>query len=462
MKKTSFLIVIYFFGTTLQNFGQGHFKIKSLNKALGIEAVNSDEKIEFIVPPSTHWGYKKNGIKKCIHKRFYYIEFFGLTKDYFGAVEELYETESWSGNTDYFEEKKIPNHNRNKLNKKLKEEKNSLIESDSLKTLVSGKHFKCATLDNSKSVFFIQIEYETLLEGDRQQIIDNFNVFAQDLLIEISKQEEANEWAKSISQNLVEKVFELIPVSQEASLSRYLLAVNDTFSFVLLNPKIGMMVDHSERSMAKYDTNGPIFSSWQMNYLGQSLIRFYRDEEGVFKQTPFINTTNKQPNNDPENIIANSVLLSSSADIQLTEGIKCKKYIGVFQYSKVRNNNSEQVKAVYLEDNVDGNSQVLFFDEFDTTFFKTLKNTNPSDSVDGEIFSATFGMRNIITPVIQIYINGERLTVPLNSTCNIIKQQGIIPCLEKIKVYRLSAKGYGLVKGPISNLKFLPNDKIEF
>jgi hypothetical protein len=87
----------------------------------------------------------------------------------------------------------------------------------------------------------------------------------------------------------------LIPIPQEASLARYAFKSDTKHSFVLLNPKIWLEVDATERSRVEWkDKNGAITqpdgiatNEWQMNYYGKSLIKFYRDKDGMFKQSPF-------------------------------------------------------------------------------------------------------------------------------------------------------------------------------
>jgi len=322
MKKSIFIILL-FFGIVFQCYSQGKYKIKfTICKG------------EFIIPPKSHWGYKKNGEKKRGHDQYYYVMFYGLSKDYLKSISELYFTDYWSGNTDYFEENKMPKHKKSLLNRKIKQQGSKLIELKDFESTVDSLPFKCSPLDTNNSVYFIQIDYDALLKGIKPQQIDsNFFQLAKALLIEISGKEDGYGWPKSISQNLVEKLFELIPIPQEASLARYSFIKNDRYSFVLLNPKILMMVDVTERVRTRWD-GGIDLKYWQMNYYGQIPIRFFRGEKGKIIQTPFLNFSNKQlPSNSSSNPkIQNSTLQASSADIQLTSGLKDRNFLGLFQH----------------------------------------------------------------------------------------------------------------------------------
>ena len=130
---------------TFHSFGQGNYKVKP-----------SGSKGEFIIPPDSYWGYRENGKKKCGYDQYYYVLFYGLTKDYLKTISELYYTEYWSGNIDYFAKTKLPKHKNNLLNRKIKEQNAQLINLSSFKSTSSGKPFQCSPLDDKNSVYFIQ------------------------------------------------------------------------------------------------------------------------------------------------------------------------------------------------------------------------------------------------------------------------------------------------------------------
>ncbi len=413
---------------------------------------------EFIIPPDTYWGYKENGQKKYGYDRYYYVLLSGLSKNYLNSISALNQTQSWSGNDDYFEKE------FNQLKRKAKDEK---VEFSNLRSYkLTSNFFKCAPINNQKSGYLIQIDYDAIIcNGSEKQTTENFSALAKELLIKISEKENQYDWPTSISQNIIEKIFEHIPIPQEASLARYSFIQNDRYSFVLLNPKILMMVDVAERIRTRWDDSGIDPKYWQMNYYGQAPVRFFRDQKGEIIQTPFLDIKSKTlPSNSSNNaIIKNSTLQAASADIQLTDGLKKKHFIGVFQYDNTdgfKSNHFNNEDIDLINDNIKGNSQILLFDKLNSIFYNSIDSTEyPSEEID-DIISSSFGSRNLITPSIVIYINGIEKVIPLNSDMSILLQQGNIPSIGGIELLRLYNGKYKKIQFSDGRLKLLPQDKI--
>jgi hypothetical protein len=78
------------------------------------------------------------------------------------------------------------------------------------------------------------------------------------------------------------------------------------------------------------------------------------------------------------------------------------------------------------------------------------------------LLSSSFGARNLITPVIPVTINGNEKMVNLNSTIDILKQNGDMPSINNFKIYRIFKGKYCKVKFINDTFILLPNDKIIF
>ncbi len=98
----------------------------------------------------------------------------------------------------------------------------------------------------------------------------------------------------------------------------------------------------------------------------------------------------------------------------------------------------------------------------DNSFINSVDQTMPvPQNIKGTMYSS-FGMRNLINPVIPVIINNTNTLINLNSTLGIIKDQGIIPSIKNIKVYRIYKNSYKKIKSLTNSLILLPTDKIEF
>jgi len=474
---------------TFHSFGQGNYKVKP-----------SGSKGEFIIPPDSYWGYRENGKKKCGYDQYYYVLFYGLTKDYLKTISELYYTEYWSGNIDYFAKTKLPKHKNNLLNRKIKEQNAQLINLSSFKSTSSGKPFQCSPLDDKNSVYFIQIDYNSLLTGSREQIVSNFSQLAKDLLNEISGKEGTYTWPTSISQNLVEKVFELIPIPQESSLARYGLRQDASFSLLPLNPKIHLRVDHStlydsrtsddvtnthlylDYLKALLDTNdidhektSPIVqvplerdkiesvlqsTSWRFQFTGQSIISYtkFQDNNGdvFFKFDPFISSDFSRTgvtNNFPD---ASRRLLSSSIDLEFTQDISKSNYLFLFQkYQRGTNSNSSSPGAIgrcCRTNPLRCNSLIFYRDDL------ALMNSNFSDC-DEITDYAIFGERSPIVPLILIEINSNKLFIPFGYTVFDLISNGYIKAAFRLK--REFSGTTTTLKNPTLKTILLPGDVIK-
>jgi len=287
-----------------------------------------------------------------------------------------------------------------------------------------------------------------------------FFELAKELIMEFNKRERTGTakefgWPTSISQNIIEKIFELIPIPSQSSLSRYIAQIDDEKSFVLLNPKIKLKVDAVEK--VKDGDN------WYFNLVGTTIVTINRNNQGDIIQNPFHkfqvkgmpdNTAVYKPDGEPDIIHQ-----ASSEDIQLSETLRDKPYLFLYQNDFKANIGTpgNKVCAGTYDDRFDCNSMLVHYSNL-TRFFNDKK--NDLSLIHAEYISS-FGFRNLITPIIDITVNGNLIQCPLGLSFNELRNQISIPL--SFNIYRFWNGRYVKIKNiNIDNLILLPNDKITF
>ena len=319
-------------------------------------------------------------------------------------------------------------------------------------------------LSSEKDKILFEIDYSELLSK-----AENFNAYVEDLYKGISNLERDYSWPISISQNIIQKFRELTPVPQDHILDFNMAFIDKNYSYLLLNPGIWLLVDNAEKvrqqlPFRKSDGNLEIdnYNYWSFNLNGQSLIKFYRDENGGIMESPF--TAFSQSITMPTNSLKEKIVLqSSTADIQFSEDLKNLKFVSLFQNRFKRNN--QQSDFGDGKENTDNsfrelNSFLVFSNCIDDNFIQDIKAGNPLKDTTRR--GSVFGMRNLITPVIPIFVNEVIIMLPFNSDIFIGKQLGQIPPVSNLKVYRIYNGSYKRLRFTNDNLLLLPDDKICF
>lgn len=425
------------------------------------EMVSMGSEGDFIKSPSSAIKVKNDGTLK---HQYCYIIFYGLTGKYQDILNRLPDCEAWSGNTDYF----LSSENQKKLKNKLSSPKSHPLFY-LFDTVVSTKtNYKSATLNKEKSIYFLQFDYSILTKGTADQVVNNFNQLSNDLLKEAANLEgnTANNWPVSICQNILESIWEVILIPERASLRRFAYHVDEKASFVLLSSQIGMKVDFQNLYSAKASSSKP--EKWNYNLEYQSIISFYRTEDGLLKQTPFLNIEKDKSNNLPSNspkdeTDATENLQASSADLQLSDNTNKQNFIGLYQNYMKRNvySSSEGTNNGTINKDDDlfiGNSIILLNKKLDNLL-----------AIDGSNIKATFGSgqllyhnysRNLITPIIYIHLNGSLIPVTLGTTLGMLNQY--YKTGKSFSFHRQFKEKYYLMKGWNSSTLLLPGDRINF
>ncbi len=422
------------------------------------EIISAGSKGDFIQSPSVALKLKPDNTPK---NKYYYVIFYGISNKYQETIDGLSKCESWSGNTDYF-----PNNNQPKLEKKLNSQKTGHLFY--VFNIVSTKAtYSSATLNREKNIYFLQFDYNTLTQGAATTVTNNFNQLANDLLVEVAGMEgtASNNWVVSTCQNMVESIWELVPIPQTASLGRFAYKVNDKESSVLLSPKIAIKVDHQNIYSAKASSSIP--DKWNYNLEYQSIITFYKADDGSIKQSPFLNieknTAIDLPSNSPiDKYDASENLQTSSADLQLSANTNKQNFICLFQnYMKSNIYSSEGTSDMTINKNDDlyiGNSVLLLNKKLDLLLARDNSNVKATFG-SGQLLYHKYS-RTLITPVIYVFVNGNLVPIILGSTIGMLNQYYNIGT--DFSCHRQFKGKYYKMKSWNSNTLLLPGDKISF
>lgn len=481
--KNIIILLLVLFGVCHPSHGQSAFQIKPFA-----------DKGHFIYPPHSKLKHhcKKTTVKESCRYQYVYIDSLKMTKgDYYSVLKLLnnatyftskygiddicFDTECFGcdketkGKTKLSFKKKIRKPN-SKTTTKLQIELNNKIANHSIATQSKICDIITDSIGNfckikysyDQKAFLLQIDYGSIIDGKTEpEIRDRFFEIAKDLLIEFQKREgkgsiEKFGWPTSISQDIVEKVFELIPIPNQSSLLRYLAQIDHDKSFVLLNPKIKLKVDAVEKVK-----DG---SNWYFNLLGTTIVTINRDNEGRIIQNPFHNfqvkgvpdnTAVDNPDGDPDIIHQASI-----EDVQLSETLRDKPFIFVYQNSFKANTKqlpvSNAVCKGTLDDRLECNSILVHYSDL-----SKFAEKNGDLSLTNAEYISSFGFRNLITPVIDIMINGNFIQCPLGISLNQLRNQMAIPA--SFKFYRFwNGKFVKHNSKNLNKLILLPNDKIIF
>jgi hypothetical protein len=456
MKFKLFLLFLFVITSRKFCYCQCNYRIKEVS-------VNG-KNIDFLLPPKAKiakegfiFHKKKLVFETTSRFRYQYIIIKGITKEYTSSIEAVAKA-SYKRLKSKISTKELAKYNINT---------GPLAINSSLGTAyyVSPKN------DN----LILEIDYDLLLNN-----LSQFKIYYLDLFTKLSELNENNTWAGangSIVRNIMQAFFELTPIPQDQSLGRYMAILNDNIAFLLLDPKIWLQVDNAQKEKPKLsyvDNHNNIIKGdddfWSYNLKGVTVIKFFYNNDGSLMQYPLLKfSTNTTFPANTLNIDAGAkaqpyegTLQASTADIQLTQNLNKQKYMYLFQHNFKRNNsNATPIKNFDANNFSEDNSQLLFNSLIDNSFINSIDVAyNPQS--DNRTKYSVFGMRNLINAVVPIRLNNETSTVNLNSTLSINKNQGLIPPIEKIKVYRIYKGSYKPIKSFKDDLLILPDDKIEF
>lgn len=427
---------------------------------------SANNEVEFILPPSAKLASEGvGGIGKTLifstgsNFRYQYVVIQGLSKNYTECLQVIDQAK-------YF----------NSKNQQVILLRENYKINGSAKPVGAGNfaNYYSSTNDpnyksGDKINIAIELDLDKLLNSEANYI-KNYQQLATELLTTLVKLE--NDLATSISQNIIEKIWEQVPVPQGASLSRSLITISDQKSIVLLNPRISLKVDNL---LFFNDPNGASeFSGFNYYLSGQIILSFFRNSNGKIKQSSFLKIDeNATPNFLPNNSIVSNIdkvnhLQASSIDVQLSS-ITNKKFYGLYQNFLKRNNdksfegtsNDKKDDELYR-----GGSIMLFSDDPENIIDYpngVASNTVQSSFCNGKLIytalTGTPGCRSIITPVISINLNTNSQFITLGTTIGDWLQISATPS-KSIQLFRLYNGKLKEMKGFNYDTFLLPGDKI--
>ena len=392
----------------------------------GKECAGKNGSVDFIFPPDSNLKFD-NG-KLTAKYRYHFVKITNLSGDYRGSVRAI-------ENAEYYYSKK-------------ERGKETGVTFDSL----PGDYNWVAISSGSNTEIIIRLNYASFLDASLAEMAEEFQKLGSVLLLRLSAREHAT--APSISQTIVEKVFERVPVPSEASLGRFVSEQDEEKSFVLINPKIKVRVDTVEKVVAGND--------WNYSLRGTQIVEIGRNQKGKIVQTPFLIFDDSLPNNEINNS-ATDILQSSTADIQMSKALQSCQFLFLFQESFKKNNK----KAADTGSTDCANSTATqcnsVFHHFDQVRLQ-------QEAASGKLaldfgmanYKSVFGERNLVTPLITIFLNGRPLDVPLYTTWDQLMDKYPIP--PDARLYRTFEREYERVDMPeyAGEMALLPNDRISF
>ncbi len=424
-----YLLIVFL---TLISCSLNYYRIKDVKNGNS----KQDKFTEFLIPPKSKianeglFNLKKRLVfKEKSQYRYQYITIRGLSKSYISCLNSINEAV-------YFYQKED-------ADIVLREEygiysKPVSIGQNNLANFYSS-HLNINSKNNDKINIAIRINLNQLLL-EENNYVNNYKQLAFDLLSTISSFE--SEFLPiSISQNIVEKVFELIPIPQEASLARYGYFKSSWYSIFLLNPNMVLNCDY----ISKVQFNNPLDDqSTIMRWEGVNNLSFYRDDYGKIKQVPYLGfDINRLPSNfigsdshHENGITVNYYNIAGSADLELSSKITNTKYIALYQPIFGNSNLSmdpiEGEKKRCCVNLYDCNSQIVLSNAIDEILNPQNKCKN-SIPIFGNV--AVYGERSFMEVFDTIYINKLPIPFPFATTIGQLKQQGYL--LENFQLYRV-------------------------
>ncbi|GAA4850847.1 hypothetical protein GCM10023331_39410 [Algivirga pacifica] len=288
---------------------------------------------------------------------------------------------------------------------------------------------------------------------------DRFFYIARTLLSEFSQYGVVNStiWPKGLAQDIVEHVMGSIPTPSSELLTRYVCKINNEGSTVLLNPRMTLKIDNVEIREEENELH-------HFSLIGTTTIPLYRNEYGYYEPIPFLKIQYSNTRISNNTISSNDVLQSSTGDIQLTKGTWSAPYIFLHQKNFKQNVVSADASSPKLECMGLKNLSNPFCCTSNMFHYVSAKQEfwdGKMETLIGENYCSSFGARNLVVPLITVYVNDTERQIPLNTS---FKQLiNTKTNRSKVKIFRL---WYGRYKRiclkNTKNLLLLPEDKITF
>lgn len=455
--------------------------------------LGDNETILMSVPPKSKVPTKGNTEYSCSSLfRYQSVNIEGLSKSYYGSSDQI-----------------------NKARYRRGSESNVKGKDSETDSLYWGRIVYYPGKDDTSNVL-IEVDYDKIFDCEEgianRNYTDLINIYKRlptDILINISEAETKYEWAPTISQNILEKVFELVPTPKVLSLHRYGYESNSDYYTLLLNPKFLLKVDTYTIVENQLDTKE---ADTFITYSNSNYVSFNRDDNSEIRQLPIINSSSSSL--QTEGLLGSNTLgfplptlevevdyysIGSSAGMQLSDKIRRANYISLYQ-TAFKNTaiipivNQSTLNKYFCEFFECSSSLVLESPEsiFNPKNYVIITNKNEValissdssntvqlfDSVNNSMgisnkadlginnrfpiykTKAVFNDRSLISPEFYVRLNGNEKIVKFGTTLRLLLQTNFYA--GELEIYRIYANQYRLVKYKnLLEIELLPGDKIE-
>lgn len=356
-----------------------------------------------------------------------------------------------------------------------------------------------ATVINaSAKIYFSDNNEGFVLELDYSTIIANSEAFFNQLAIELyttfrHKETASPNWPPSVCQEMVWKIFSLLPVPTASSLSALGFIQAPDYSLLLIHPRISLRIDHYmfddrtiEPDVEAMDTflqslidksreaGSDVISvdttsinnirqavDYKYVMTGQTIIQLYRVQNSAnqvfFRQVPYLHRDMTRTLL-PENNFKGNVHLGSSGDMELSARISTAPFLFLYQQYFNGNNSNSRINSSTIRNccrqanNTLCTSLILFRQD-------VTELSEPVDYCSNPLANyASFGERALIVPVIPIFINGNLTYQPLGLKLADLLVSNLINKQHKLE--REDRQGYRRIQKKENNIYLLPGDRI--
>jgi hypothetical protein len=423
----------FFLISSLTLFGQGKFRVKEIG---GLPA----DKSVFVLPPHTQvarhgfWPWTGRTYKPGRRFRYQRVILDGLGNNYSNSLYKLQDAKY------EFAKKAIKDRRRHAYAVRYK-----------LKPV--GNFASIYYTDDGKRIIF-ELDYDTLIAQPGNEAFQDASILLLNSLLELQAQNHFI-WPPVLTQDIVEKCMELLPLPVEQVLARFGYRENQRHTTILLGPKVFLSVDGAVREGGETDFT---YSPTIQYMVGFERDRNTGDRGGRIKPKPYLTLNPPVFTDNYINADSGWVNIASSADIELSTPLNGNDFWALYQPIFKRNVHSAADRPTLGDPPAIANSYIIASDST-SYLYKNPGATRPPRYA----FAAWFGQRSFLTPLFPLNLNGQFIFRTVKYRLQDLQAGALVP--RDASLYREYKGIYKKVKGKkqqLSGVILLPGDKISF
>lgn len=357
-----------------------------------------------------------------------------------------------------------------------------------------------ATVVNaSAKIYFSDDNTGLVLEMDYSSIMNHPEAYFNQLAIELLtafriKETSSPNWPSSVCQEMIWKIFSLLPVPAASALSALgFIQAAAGYSLLLLHPRTSLRIDHEifddktsrgdVEAMDQFmqgllqksrESNSDVIQldtsqlkqihetvDWKYVMTGQTIMNLFKvqnsNNDVLFKQIPFL-SSNMNRTLFPDNQFKSNVHLSSSGDIELSARIGTAPFLFLYMKYFMGNNSNATINSSTIRNccrDANGlpcNSLILFRQDLNEL-------SSPTDYCNTKLTDyGSFGERALTVPVIPVFVNGSLTYQPLGLKLEDLVQSSLVN--KENNLEREARDGYRTIKKRHNIIYLLPGDRI--